>query len=197
MVKQKDEMKREIIKKAREVVSRVGYRGASTEMIARSLNRTKGALYHYFKSRDDLIKSIVDFEGERMAETIETTVARETSPEEKLFRCFTARAAEVKKLFAFYGSVIEEYFMRYEFITDALREYRKRELEIVEGILREGVALGRFEVTDTELTSRALLKAMSGYDFFLFQGEKYSPLEREMTEALRVFIRGISVTTAP
>ncbi len=193
MEKQKTDVKQEIIRKAREILSRFGYRGASTEMIARSLNRTKGALYHYFKNRDDIIKSVIDYEGRRILDTVMKSVEKEAAPDMKLFRCVMTRASEVKRLFSYYGSVIEEYFMRYQFIVDALGEYSAQEQSMVEEILKEGADRGVFSVNDPALTSRALLKAMSGYDFFIFQGGKYSMLEKEITEALSIFIRGISV----
>jgi AcrR family transcriptional regulator len=187
-----DDVRKEIIIKTREIISRLGYRKSSTEEIARAMNKTKGALYHYFENREELIKAVIDYEGQRLKEFIILAVSAETDPEGRLKAFFLIRAKKVHELVSYYKPVKEEYFNRYAFIMDALGKYSKDVTYFLEDILREGVKLNLFFVPNVSLASRALIKCMEGFDFFLFQGEDYKKIKSEITEALRIFLKGIA-----
>jgi AcrR family transcriptional regulator len=55
------ELRREqLMAAARELFSRKGYRETTTEEIARRARVTKGALYHHFRSKEDIMVSLVN-----------------------------------------------------------------------------------------------------------------------------------------
>lgn len=190
--RKKEDIKEEIIIKTRAVVSKMGYKKSSTEEIARSLNKTKGALYHYFKNREEIIQAVITYEGEQVKKAILEGIGREKNPQKRLETFFIIRLKKTYELWDYYQSVIEEYFNRYQYIMLALKDYNKYELQVVKSILKEGITSGVFEVTDIPLTARTICKAMRAYDFYLFQGEPLKDTRIEMTEVLRIIIRGIS-----
>ncbi|NCC71611.1 TetR/AcrR family transcriptional regulator, partial [bacterium] len=59
-----------IIKKAKELFSEVGYKSTTMELLADRCNMGKGTLYLYFKSKEDVLKSII----EQLIGTIEEKV---------------------------------------------------------------------------------------------------------------------------
>lgn len=187
----KEDYRLEIIKKTRELVSRFGYKKTSTEEIARSLNRTKASLYHYFKSRDDILSAAVEYEGAMILENIKEGLKSETSPEKKIRTFFLVRADSIYKLGKFYKQVREEYFNRYSFIMDALKDYNKEELQILKDIINEGIEQGIFKTPEVTLSAKAIIKSFKAYDFFIFQGEQLKALQSELNEALNIFIKGI------
>ena len=191
-MKNKDEIKKEIIKKSREVISKMGYRKTSTEEIAKSLNKTKSALYHYFENREEILKAVIHYEGEQVKKSIIEAIENETDPRKKLQSFFINRTKNVYKLWNFYKSIIEEYFLRYSFIWMSLDTYKMDEQNILENILQEGIDQNLFSIPDISLTSRSFIKMMRGFDFFIFQGEKYKEIQSDLAEVLQVFIKGIS-----
>ncbi|OHD66174.1 MAG: hypothetical protein A2176_08000 [Spirochaetes bacterium RBG_13_51_14] len=191
-MKNKDEIKKEIIKKSREVISKMGFRKTSTEEIAKSLNKTKSALYHYFENREEILKAVIHYEGEQVKKSIIEAIENETDPRKKLQAFFINRTKNVYKLWNFYKSIIEEYFLRYSFIWMSLDTYKMDEQKILENILQEGIDQKVFSIPDISLTSRSFIKLMRGFDFFIFQGEKYKEIQSDLAEVLRVFIKGIS-----
>ena len=70
----------QLLASARKLFVKKGFRATTTEEIARKANLTKGALYHHFKSKDDifleLIKSIMD----RNRATLEAELSGRVSP---------------------------------------------------------------------------------------------------------------------
>lgn len=189
--KTKEDVKQEIIKKSREVISKMGWRKSSTEEIAKTLNKTKSSLYHYFDNREELIRAVVHYEGEQIRQALFEAIEKEKNPQDKLTVYFAIRIKKVYKLWDFYKGVIEEYFLRYSFIMMALGDYTRYELQLIEDILSEGNERGIFSIHDVSLTSRALIKMMMGFDFFMFQGGKFKDIQDEMAEGLRHFIRGM------
>jgi AcrR family transcriptional regulator len=196
MKKDREQVKQEIIIKARKVISKYGYKKSSTELIAQSLNWTKGALYHYFKNRDEILQAVIDYEGQLLKDKIIKSVESENSAADKLYTFFHIRAKEINRLFAFYGTVIDEYFKRYEYIMTALNQYNEYELNFVEHLIELGIEQKQFKVENINLSARAFISSMKGFEFFLFQGEKYSKLQKEMDEALRILIKGISKSSS-
>lgn len=190
--KSKEDVKQEIIKKSREVISKMGWRKSSTEEIAKTLNKTKSSLYHYFDNREELIRAVVHYEGEQIRQALIEAVGLEKDPREKIMVYFTTRIKKIYKLWDFYKGVIEEYFLRYSFIMMALGDYTRFEQQFIEDILNEGNRRGIFAIPDVPLASRALIKMVMGFDFFMFQGEKFKDIQIEMAEGLRVFINGLS-----
>jgi AcrR family transcriptional regulator len=189
--KSKEDVKQEIIKKSREVISKMGWRKSSTEEIAKTLNKTKSSLYHYFDNREELIRAVVHYEGEQIKQALVEAIDKEKNPQDKLLVYFTTRIKKIYKLWDFYKGVIEEYFLRYSFIMMALGDYNRYEQQLIEDILNEGNQRGIFSIPDIPNTSRALIKMMMGFDFFMFQGEKFKDIQIELVEGLRVFISGI------
>ncbi len=190
--KSKEDVKLEIIKKSREVISKMGWRKSSTEEIAKTLNKTKSSLYHYFDNREELIRAVVHYEGEQIKQALIDAMGKEKNPQDKLLVYFATRIKKIYKLWDFYKGVIEEYFLRYSFIMMALEDYTRYEQQLIEAILNEGNENGFFSIPDVQLTSRAFIKMMMGFDFFMFQGGKFKDIQNEMAEGLRIFIRGIS-----
>jgi len=188
----KDETRKEIIKNAREILSKMGYKKSSTEEIAKSLNKTKSALYHYFENREEIFQAVLHYEGEQLKQTLFEAINNERDPQKKLQVFFIIREKQIYKLWNFYKSIIEEYFLRYSYIMMALDDYSRNEQAMVESILVEGIEKGVFRISDISLTSRTLIKMIKGFDFFLFQGEKFKEIQNELTEAIHVFINGIS-----
>jgi AcrR family transcriptional regulator len=191
-IKRKDDFREEIIMKSREIVAKLGYRKASTEEIARSLNRTKGALYHYFDNREEILKAVIKYEGDQLKKAIFEAISIEDDPGKKLAAFFMTRARKILELWNFYKSVIEEYFARYSFIMTALTDYNTEEFDIVSSIISAGIDSSLFAVSDSDLAARAFIKSMKGYDFFMFQGECFEEIEVELAESLQTFIRGMT-----
>lgn len=187
----KEDVKKEIIIKSREIISKMGYKKSSTEEIAKSLNKTKGALYHYFENREEIIREVLKYEGQFVKEAVNKALLGEEDPEKQLYIFFLIRAKQVFELWSFYQSVIAEYFNRYSFIMNALSEYTAEEQTILERIIRDGNKKKVFNVKNVGLTSRSLIKAMRGYDFFMFQGERFEDIEDEITETIRIIINGL------
>ncbi len=188
----KKNKKLEIIQKSIEIVARMGYKKSSTEEIAKALDKTKGSLYYYFKSKDDLIKAVIEYESDQLKNEIMNAIKKTDDPRIKLKLFYKVRAIKILKLLSFYKLVLNEYFDRYTFIMTTLKSYNKEESATIKSILKNGSDSGLFAISELDKTARAIIKTMHGFDFFMFlEGDREENL-REMREILKIIIKGIS-----
>lgn len=191
-LEKKENYKQEIIQKTREILSRLGYKKTSTEQIAKSLNRTKAALYHYFKNRDEIIQAAIKYEGNYILLSIKDGIGKSKEPIQCLRSFFKIRSEKIHEFGNYYKYVRDEYFNYYNFIMDSLEEYHEEEFSILKKIIKDGVSKKIFKTPNITLSTKALLKSIKAYDFYIFQGEEYKNMKDELNETLEIFIKGIS-----
>lgn len=79
-----DKRVREVTHAAAELFSRRGFLETSMEEIARAANLSKGGMYHYFKSKTEILFSILSDFMDRVLEDVDCRLAAVESPEEKV-----------------------------------------------------------------------------------------------------------------
>lgn len=72
-----------------------GFHGAPMSMVAKNAGVAAGTIYHYFKSKDELIIQLHEYNRSRVVEVINAALAEEKSCKEKFFKLWT-------DLYAFY-----------------------------------------------------------------------------------------------
>jgi AcrR family transcriptional regulator len=55
-----EQRRKQLLGAAQRLFVKKGYRGTTTEQIARAARLTKGALYHHFKSKEDMLLALVE-----------------------------------------------------------------------------------------------------------------------------------------
>jgi len=139
-----DQKKQELIKMAFELFMKDGYENTSIQDIMNVAQISKGAMYHYFTCKEDILDAvlnyIIDLDEKRSEPIINSTTLR---PIEKLISAMSfdapQRSQEVEQA--------TEYIMQRQ---DSIFDYRARELSkkrsvpAIANLIREGVAVGEF-----------------------------------------------------
>src|SRR6476661_2570030 len=74
-----DEKRREIIRVAAETFQELGFERTSMLTIAERMRGSKQTLYNYFRSKEDLLRAVLDFDvGEVADEALEELVAEKS-----------------------------------------------------------------------------------------------------------------------
>ena len=143
-----------------EVMGEDGYEGASIRDMATRAGVSVAALYYHFPSKHDLLREFLDEALDVSLARIERRVARHTSPVEQLEEIvgtiiwsnlhdeFARRAAYV---------VSSEYTRLRPPERAAIEVKRKALLDLVEGVVREGVAERRFKTDEPREAARAIV----------------------------------------
>jgi len=143
-----------------EVMGEDGYEGASIRDMAARAGVSVAALYYHFPSKHDLLREFLDEALDVSLARIERRVARYTNPVEQLEEIvgtiiwsnlhdeFARRAASV---------VSSEYTRLRPPERAAIEAKRKALLDLVEGVVREGVARKELSTAEPREAARAVV----------------------------------------
>jgi len=91
----KEEAKSKIIEASRIVFAKKGYHDATMDDVAKEVGVSKGALYSYFKSKEDLLKEI-SLQGHQTLRTILEEMSKCTNLEDALEQVYTTITEKFK-----------------------------------------------------------------------------------------------------
>jgi AcrR family transcriptional regulator len=91
----KEEAKSKIIEAARIVFAKKGYHDATMDDVAKEVGVSKGALYSYFKSKEDLLKEI-SLQGHQTLRTILNEMSKCTNLEDALEQVYNTITEKFK-----------------------------------------------------------------------------------------------------
>lgn len=180
-----------IVEIAQGIFSRLGFKKTTMDDIARAVFKAKSSLYHYFKSKDEIFRAVVEKEARILKEEIEKALAAEVSPIDKLKAYAKTRMKALRRLANFYQAFREEYLESYGFIQKLRRDYDRYEMETIKSLLKEGVEVGLFEVRDPDLTAEAILMAIKGYEYVWAISPNEDKIESDIDRLFDVLFYGI------
>jgi AcrR family transcriptional regulator len=150
----------EILKSAAAAFRRLGYHGATVERIAAALHMTKGNLYYYFRSKEEILYACHEYSLDRLLELLAAIEQSAAPPDEKLRRLIVAFVHTI--LDELHGTAL---FLDLEALSPAhLKAVVARRDRFDHGmrqLLEDGIRTGVFRPLDPKLTSFAILGAVN------------------------------------
>ncbi len=145
-----EERKVQIINAAEEVFTQKGMDNARMEDIAEETGLSKGTLYLYFKSKDDLIIAILDRLFQREFSAMEKAVQSDDSAYENVQKFVDVAKRDVKAMLRLMPIAYEFLALafRNKYVQHALREYFNRYMNILVPIIQKGIDTGEFRAVD-------------------------------------------------
>jgi len=187
----KDLNKESILKVAREIFSKYGYKKTTLDDIANAVRKGKSSLYYYFKSKEDLFQAVIMKEVEILAHELEIVINRNTDPVDKLRNYILTKLATFRNLANFYH-VIESDASAIYFIEEVKQKYEQDEIRMIKRILIEGVRKNEFEVYDFNITATGITTAIKGLEMPLTAGNYGNVnLEQSVDIILKIMCYGI------
>jgi len=187
----KDLNKEHILKIAREIFSKYGYKKTTLDDIANAVRKGKSSLYYYFKSKEDLFQAVIMKEAEIMASELEVVINRNTNPADKLRDYILTKLAAFRNLANFYNA-IESDVTAMGFIEEVKRKYEQDEIRMIKRILIEGVRKSEFEIYEFNLTAIGITTAIKGLEVPLSAGNYGKVnLEQSVDIILKIMCYGI------
>lgn len=184
-------LEQKIIETAQGIFSRLGFKKTTMDDIARAVFKAKSSLYHYFKSKEEIFRAVVEKEAQMMKKEIEQALAREESPINRLKAYAKSRIKALHRLANFYHTFREGYFESYGFIQKIRQDYDQYEIKTIKTILEEGVKAGIFDVKDLDLTSEAIIMAIKGYEYIWAVSPDINKIEGDIDRLFNILFYGI------
>lgn len=152
----------EILRKAAELFARKGYVESSLNELARAMNYSKGAIYNYFSSKQEIYDAIIIFTLTGLYETAAKAVKDEDPPVERLRHYMMAHARFLADNYDCFVTMLVGFsgMANTELKDDALA-LRDAHEGLLRQIITEGVADGSFREVSAAMTGRAVLSLLS------------------------------------
>lgn len=182
----------EIISAAADLFGRVGYHQTSMEDIAAAVGISKPTLYHYTKSKAEIVGWIHDKIADRMLGKLERAIADGVAPHRRLWHVIH----ETLSVMETEPGHLNVFFEHYRNLDAASRRVaaRKRDkyYRLVVASIEEGVAAGTLRTQDAELTALALFGMTNwAYQWFRPGGGRSS--EQVADHFWELFVNGLGM----
>ncbi|MDI4234117.1 TetR/AcrR family transcriptional regulator [Bradyrhizobium sp. Arg237L] len=175
----KELVREELLTKAADVFERKGYAQTTIQDVAQALELSRSALYHYFKSKDEILEALVLEHTAHAAEQMERRLAkRDGSPSDQLRELLSnsingrmtggARLRVLDQLAAEMPSDIKQKF----------DQGRRRVLDLYTRLIQKGIDAGELRPVDARTAALAILGIASWTSWW------YSPTGRKSPEEL-------------
>ncbi len=179
-----------ILKKAKELIARFGFKKTTMEDIAKATRMGKATLYYYFKSKEDILREIIEIEGEKLRNILEDAVKKGKNAKDKLRLYATARFKFLYEVGLYYKTIKDEFYKNIEFIEKERKRFDDFDLTMLKNILDEGIKNGEFKPIDTEYYAFLLLKGIRGLEYPVVLGQSFALDDRkiDLEYAVKTFL---------
>ncbi len=176
-----EERKDQIMNAAEEVFTQKGFSDARMDDIAKETGLSKGTLYLYYKSKDDLIIAILDRLFQREFKAFETLDLTSMSATDAI-GVFTDTTAKDIRIMMRLLPITYEFMglaFRNKFVQKTFKAYLNYYMDLLIPVIQHGIDSGEFRPADAKEVAIAMGAIMEGtlllwvYDNSLVEPEKH------------------------
>jgi AcrR family transcriptional regulator len=155
---------------ARQLFARMGVDNTTMNDIAQASRKGRRTLYTYFKNKNDIYLAVVETEVDKLYKMLLDVSAKELPADEKLMTFIYTRLDAVKALVFRNGTLRANFFRDIWRVEKVRKGFDLREVELIKGILDDGIREGIFEVPDSDITALVLHHALKGLEVPYIRG---------------------------
>jgi AcrR family transcriptional regulator len=202
----KAQSRRRILESAREIFFRDGFMAANLDEVAEKAGVAKGTLYRYFESKADLYVAVLADNGKVFTDKMAQAAEGEGTVQDQLWA--------IANFYFDHWTRHQDYFQIFWAIDnqsvigdlpgpviDEVTRLWEQSLQILEGVLRRGVAVGELRECDTWAVANIMWTVANS----IIQSEgtlarrdlRKRPLDQVFRAAIGTLLRGLAVSPAP
>jgi AcrR family transcriptional regulator len=188
-----DERKNQIINAAEGVFTEKGFDAARMDDIADKTGLSKGTLYLYFKSKDDLIIAILDRMFQREFKQLENLNQEGVSATEAISNITDLLTKEILSLLRLIPIVYQFLALafRNKYVQKALKKYINRYLDILIPIIQGGIDSGEFRQVDAREVAIAMGAIIEGTLLLWVYDKSIVEPEHHIRSGMKLLLEGI------
>lgn len=193
-----EERKHQILNAAEDVFTAKGFAAARMDDIAEETGLSKGTLYLYFKSKDDLIIAILDRIFQREVNALERLKTEPISASAAIQKFTDVATRNVRAMLRLMPIAYEFLALAFRntYVQHALKHYFNRYLDILVPIIQRGIDSGEFRPVDAEEVAIAAGAIFEGTILeWVYDKSRVDPVKHIHT-GITLLLDGIRVTSA-
>jgi len=190
-----EERKDQILDAASEVFAEKGVHETRMDDIVKESGLSKGTLYWYFKSKDEIILSIFERMFSREFQEIENLVYADGSATERMLY-FAERASEdIRRMLRLMPLAYEfmAWAFRRKFVQDAFKLYVNKFMDILIPLLQQGIDSGEFRNINPRAAAITIGAIIEGTILIWVYDQSLVDPEQHIREGISLLLEGLKV----
>ena len=159
-----------LVEVARQLFARSGVENTTMNDIAQASSKGRRTLYTYFKNKDEIYQAVVESEIDKLNRMRMEVASKDLPADEKLITYIYSRLDAVKALVFRNGTLRANLFRDIWTVEKIRKDFDLRDIEVIKGILDEGIAQGLFNVPDPDIMASVLHHALKGLEVPYIRG---------------------------
>jgi len=188
-----DERTSQIITAAEDVFTKKGFAEARMDDIAEETGLSKGTLYNYFKSKDDLIIAILDRIFQRELRVFDETDFSNMNATETINLFVDTIAKDIKLMLRLMPIAYEFLALafRNKTVQKALKVYVNRYMNILVPIIENGITSGEFKEVDPKEVAIAMGAVLEGTILIWVYDKSLVEPETHIRSGMKLLLEGV------
>jgi len=190
-----EERRIQIIEAAMRVFARSGFQEARMDDIVAETGLSKGALYWYYKSKDEIILSIMNSMVDRELAGLEDLQADGRPASERLIEFTRMTVREFKRYTKLLPLFYEFYALafRNKTVRKSLKGYLSTYMEVLTPIVQQGIDAGEFRATNAREAALAITSIIEGTILLWVLDPGTVKLEKHIESSVRLLLDSLKV----
>lgn len=152
------------IEVARQLFARKGVENTTMNDIASASDKGRRTIYTYFKSKREIFNAVIQSESDQILKRLSVILAKPIPAEDKIYEFVACRFDAMKDIVSRNGSLRAGFFRDVRKVDRARNMISRKEVAMLEEILREGVEAGEFQIPDLHRWAIIIDNAIHGLD---------------------------------
>jgi AcrR family transcriptional regulator len=188
-----EERKDQILDAASEVFADKGVHETRMDDIVEKSGLSKGTLYWYFKSKDEIVLNIFERIFAREFEELENMVDSNESATERLMQFADRTSEDVKRMLRLMPLAYEfmGWAFRKKFVQEAFKLYINKFMDILVPVIQQGVDTGEFRDIDPKATAITLGAIFEGTILLWVYDNNLIDVEKHIKEGVVLLLEGM------
>ena len=189
-----DKTRNILIEVARQLFAKIGIENTTMNDIAVAAHKGRRTLYTYFNNKHEVYQAVVESEMEQMYRSLRSVSNRNLPADQKLLLFFYTRFDAIKNVVSRNGTLKADFFRDIWRVQFVRKSFDRKEIEILNEILKKGVEEGTLEMPDTRAIAEILHHALKGLEVPYIRGQinpVSSDAESQRTNIAYLIFQGI------
>ena len=188
-----DERTSQIITAAEDVFTKKGFNEARMDDIAEETGLSKGTLYNYFKSKDDLIIAILDRMFQREFSQLENIDQEGLSATDAIWKITNLLTKDILGMIRLIPIVYQFLALafRNKVVQKALKKYVNRYLDVLTPIIQRGIDSGEFRQLNAREVSVAMGAIIEGTLLLWVYDKSIVEPEHHIHSGMKLLLEGV------
>jgi len=190
-----EERRSQIIESAIKVFAREGFANTRMEDVAAETGLSKGLLYFYFKSKEEIISAIADLLFGSELRKMQSQIDEAQSAREGLERFTEAFIADLRGMLKITPLFYEFYALAFRNATvrQLLAAYLRQFVVIIEPLVQRGIERGELASGDPRQITLTIGAALEGTLLLWTYDPDMVPVEEQLRASLALLLKGLVV----